>query len=274
MINGLSIDLEYWWSIELLKNCIPKKKDDLITESVDPLLKLLDAYDVSATFFVLGMVAEKYPELIYNIHTRGHEIGCHGYSHKTLVDLGEMGFEEDLKRAMMYLGKYHPIGYRAPSFSLNNDTLWALEILRDQGFLYDSSVFPIKTSLYGVPEAPVHIYRPCKTNIALHDPEGPIIEFPLTVLNMGKNIPIAGGFYIRALPEMFLKWGIRSVNKEKRPAIIYVHPWETYQETPRVRMLPPRYIVTYYGIASALKKLEGILKEFNFKPMREILHDL
>lgn len=274
MINALSIDLEYWWSIELLKNRIPEEKDDLIVESVDPLLDLLDQYDVCATFFVLGMVAEKYPELVDKIHKCSHEIGCHGYSHKTLYDLGEAGFEEDVKKALMFFRKYRPIGYRAPSFSLNEDTIWALQILEKHGFLYDSSVFPIKTMLYDVPDAPLHIYKPSKDDLTQKDPQGKITEFPLTVLKMGKNIPIAGGFYLRALPLWFLKWGIRRANRENRPAVVYFHPWETYTGTPRVQMPLPARIITYYGLGSTLKKLESLLKEFRFKPMREVLYDL
>lgn len=274
MINALSIDLEYWWSIELLNNRTLKVKDDLIVESVDPLLDLLDQYDVHATFFVLGMVAEKYPELVDKIHKCGHEIGCHGYSHKTLYDLGEVGFEEDVKKALMFLRKYRPIGYRAPSFSLNEDTIWALQILEKHGFLYDSSVFPIKTMLYGVPDAPLHIYKPSKDDLTQKDPQGKITEFPLTALKLGKNIPIAGGFYLRALPLWFLKWGIRRANRENRPAVVYLHPWETYARTPKVQMPLPAKIITYYGLDTTLKKLEGLLKEFRFRPMREVLYDL
>ncbi len=278
MINALSIDLEFWWSIELLNNHrkdqISEKKDDLVVESVDPLLNLLDRYNVRATFFVQGMVAEKYPELVAEIYKSGHEIGCHGYSHKTLHDLGEAGFEDDVKKALVYLRKYRPIGYRAPSFSLNEDTIWALQILNKYGFQYDSSVFPIKTMLYGVPDAPLHIYKPSINDLTQKDPRGPVIEFPLTVLKMGKNIPLAGGFYLRALPLWFLKWGIRCINKKNRPAVIYLHPWETYTGTPKVQMPLPARIITYYGLGSTLRKLEGLLKVFRFKPIREVLHDL
>ena len=274
MINALSVDLEYWWSIEFIENCISKEKGDFIIESVEPLLNLLDAYDVNATFFVSGMVAEKYPDLISEIYMQGHEIGCHGYAHKTLSNLGEIGFEEDLTKAMRYLGRYHPRGYRAPSFSLTNDTIWALEILIKYGYMYDSSVFPVKTSLYGVPNAPLRVYRPCKHDISLHDPQGSIIEFPLTVLKIGTNIPIAGGFYLRALPVGFLKWGIHRVNRDKRPAVIYVHPWEAYPKIPKAHMSLSKRIITYYGINSTLKKLEELLKELKFKSIQEVLYDL
>jgi len=274
MINALSIDLEYWWNIELLKDKIPEEKADLIVESVDPLLDLLDQYNVHATFFVLGMVAEKYPDIIEEIHKQGHEIGCHGYSHKTLYDLGETGFEEDIKKALVFLRKYRPIGYRAPSFSLNNDTIWSLQILERYGFLYDSSIFPIKTMLYGVPDAPLHIYKPSKDDITQSNPLGQITEFPLTALKIGKNIPIAGGFYLRALPLWLSKWGIHHTNKEKRPAVVYLHPWETCTQTPKIKMPLPEKIITYYGLGFTLKKLEGLLKEFRFRPMREVLYDV
>ena len=128
--------------------------------------------------------------------------------------------------------------------------------------------------MYGVPDSPLHIYRPSLNNITQHDPHGQIIEFPLTVVKLGKNIPIAGGFYLRAIPLSFLKWGIHRTNKENRPAIIYVHPWETYLGTPRVKMPFTSNIVTYFGIKKTLKKIEALLKEFSFKPAREILYDI
>lgn len=273
MINAISIDLEYWWCAEFLTKYLPEKKEDLIAESLNPLLDLLDKYNIKATFFVLGTVAEKYPHVIEEIYEKGHEIASHAYSHRTLYELGKEEFEEEIRKSLSILRKYKPIGFRAPSFSINNSTKWALEILEKYGFKYDSSIFPIKTMLYGVRNAPLHIYKPSEGDVAKHDPDGKIMEFPLTVFKFGKNIPIAGGFYFRALPLWFLKWRIKRINRN-RPVVIYIHPWETYPRTPRLKIPLFSRFVTYYGINSALKKFETLLREFEFKPIRELLDEI
>lgn len=274
VINALSIDLEPWYASELLTKYLPKEKSDQIEEAVRPILDLLDKYNIKATFFVLGIVAEKYPEVVREIYDKGHEIANHAYSHKTLYELGEREFEGEIKKSVKLLesitGK-KPIGFRAPSFSINNSTKWAFRILKDYGFKYDSSIFPIKTMLYGVPNAPLHPYRPSMANVAQEDPDGRIIEFPMTVLKLGINIPISGGFYLRVLPWWFLIQGIKKVNRS-RAAVIYIHPWETYPGTPRLKNIPfSSKFITYHGINSALGKLEKVLKQFEFKPIRELL---
>jgi len=274
MINALSIDLEYWWSIELLKGHVPDEINDFVYESAQPLLNLLDKYNIKATFFVLGMLAERYPELIEDIYYRGHEIASHAYSHRTLYDLGEQGFEEEIIKSKKILNKYDPIGFRAPSFSIDNNTRWGLQILKNNGFKYDSSIFPIKTMLYGVPDAPLCIYRPSKEDISQHDPNGGITEFPLTVLDIGRlNLPISGGFYLRFLPLRLLKLCMHQINK-KRPAIVYVHPWETYSGIPRINVSPSSQFITYHGISNALAKLESLLIEFKFNTVRDVLDEV
>ena len=276
MINALVVDLEHWYSNEFLTEYLPTEKVDQVPESVKPILDLLDKYNINATFAVLGSVAEKHPELVKEIHETGHEIASHACSHKTLYELGKDAFEDEIKRSVDLLESItgeRPVGFRAPSFSIDNSTKWAFDVLEKYGFEYDASIFPIKTMLYGVPDAPLHIYKPSKEDITKHDPNGKIVEFPMTVLKIGKNIPIAGGFYLRVLPLWFLKAGIRNVNKN-RPAIIYIHPWETYPKTPRLKIPLFSRFVAYYGINSALKKFEGLLKEFEFKPIREVLHEI
>lgn len=274
MINALVIDLEHWHCIELLKNCPPEDPVDQIPESVRPILNLLDKYNTKATFAILGTVAEQHPQLVKEIYNNGHEIASHAWSHKTLHLLGRDAFEEEIKKSVDLLQSItgeKPIGFRAPSFSIDNSTKWAFGILERHGFKYDASVFPIKTWLYGVPDAPLHIYRPSKEDITIEDSNGAIIEFPMTVLRHGVNIPIAGGFYLRLLPTWFLKYGIREVNKS-RPAIVFVHPWETYSRTPKMKMHWLHSFITYYGIGLALKKLEDLLKTFEFGPIRELLY--
>ena len=275
MINALVVDLEHWYSSEFLTDYLPAEPIDQVRESVLPILGLLDKYNVKATFAVLGSVGERHPELVKEIYDRGHEIASHAWSHKTLYELGKEAFEDEIKRSvdlLMSITGECPVGFRAPSFSIDNTTKWAFEILDTYGFEYDASVFPIKTMLYGVPNAPLNIYRPSKMDITKEDSNGNLIEFPMTVLKMGKNIPIAGGFYLRVLPLWFVRYGIREVNKE-RPAIIYIHPWETYSKTPILKVPLFSRFVTYYGINSALHKLDSLLNEFKFKSVKDVIKD-
>jgi len=273
MINALSIDLEYWWCNEFLTKYLPDKREDTLRESLNPLLGLLEEKDIRATFFVLGAVAEEYPDIVEDVFERGHEIGCHAYSHRTLYELDAPEFEREIDRCQSLLSKYRPRGFRAPSFSLNNSTRWALDILQKHGFQYDSSIFPVRTNLYGVPKAPLGVYRPSKDDITMHDPEGAIVEFPLTALRIGFNVPIAGGFYLRLLPRWFLSWGIGRVNKI-RPANIYIHPHDVFAHVP-ITNLPifPKF-VTYHGAADSLIKLQHLIDRFSFKPICDILTDV
>jgi len=272
--NGLCIDLEYWYSPELISRHYFQGEDDQMPDSVTPILDLLDRYDTKGTFFVLGMIAEKYPQMVKAISDKGHEIASHGYSHRKLHDLGRKRFEDEIDKCVGLLESItgeKPIGFRAPTFSLDNSTRWSLEILKQYGFKYDTSISPCKTTLYGVRGAPLHPYKPSMDDVTKEDPDGAIIEFPVTVLRLGIKIPVTGGFYLRAVPLWFSKFAIREVNRT-RPAIVYIHPWETYSKTPRLKGLPWfSKFVTYYGINSAFRKFEGLLKDIEFKPVREIL---
>jgi polysaccharide deacetylase family protein (PEP-CTERM system associated) len=271
--NAIVVDLEHWHSSEFLTPYLPDEKPDQVVEATRPILDLLDRYDVRATFAVLGSVAQNHPVLVREIYDKGHEIACHAYSHKTLFELGKAAFDDEIQRSIALLRSItgeSPKGFRAPSFSMDNSTKWAFEVLEKYGFEYDASVFPVKTMLYGMPDAPLHIYRPSKDDVARHDPQGKILEFPMTVLKAYKNLPIAGGFYLRALPLWFLRAGFRQVNRT-RPSILYIHPWETYPGTPRLDIPAFSRFVTYYGIGHALRKFEVLLKEFRFRPIREVL---
>jgi len=276
MSNALVIDVEYWHSPELLRNYLPEELVDQFPDSIIPLLQVLKKYNMHATFAMLGTVAEEHPEMVRDIYNNGHEIASHCWSHRTLHDLGKDAFENEIKKSVDLLESItgeKPIGFRAPSFSIDNSTKWAFEILEKYGFKYDASIFPVKTMLYGVSNAPLKIYRPSREDVTKADPNGRIVEFPMTVLRMiGKNIPIAGGFYLRFSPTKFLEYGIRKANKEG-PSILYIHPWEVYTKTPRLRLpLIPRF-VTYYGINHAFKKFEDLLRTFKFCPIRDVLAD-
>jgi polysaccharide deacetylase family protein (PEP-CTERM system associated) len=277
MINALCIDLEPWYSAELVRVCLPeikKDQEDQVIESVVPILDLLDKYNIRATFIVLGIVAEQHPQMIRDIHNNGHEIASHAYSHQLLQDLGQESFENEVNKSCELLSSItgkRPIGFRAPSASLNNSTRWALPVLQKYGFKWDSSICPVRTTLYGAPGAPFYPYRPSLDDVTKEDANGGIIEFPLTAMKLGVSFPVGGGFFFRAMPFWFLKFAIKRINKS-RPANIYIHPWEAYRETPRVRRMPlfSRF-VTYYGIDSVLSKFEKIVQEFEFKPVCEVL---
>jgi polysaccharide deacetylase family protein (PEP-CTERM system associated) len=275
MKNALTVDLEYWYSAEFVRNYVPEEKQDLANETILPIIDLLEQYDVKATFFVLGQVAEKYPNLIKEIHNRGHEIASHGYSHKTLYELGIEGFSKEIKLSIDILksitGK-PPLGFRAPSFSVNVKTSWALEVLEHHGFRYDSSIFPIKTKLYGVPNAPTVPYFPDKNDLTKENSHRKIKEFPLSVFTCLKfKVPVAGGFYLRILPLKLLLHFYKEINKHERPLILYFHSWETYHKLPRVKLPPVNSFITYYGIKNTLSKIEEIISKFEFQPLREFI---
>ena len=269
-VNALSIDLEFWWCNEFLNGYLPDDREDMFKESLRPIFASLDAFNVKATFFVLGAVAERYPEVINEIHHGGHEIACHAYSHKPLYSMDRREFEGELKKSLELLADYNPVGFRAPSFSLNNRTKWALEVLERYGFQYDSSIFPVRTQLYGVPDAPVGIYRPSRDDVTVHDPDGPIIEFPLSIVKFGINIPISGGFYLRALPKQVLSWGVGRV-ASKRPANIYLHPHDIYPGPPPLKVPFLSRLVTYHGVHTSLEKLIMLMMRFSFVPIGALL---
>lgn len=278
-INALSVDLEHWWCNEFLREYLPEKRESHLAESLQLLLDVLNKYNTRATFFVLGTVAEEFPDIVETIYSGGHEVASHGYSHTMLATLGREGFDAEIKRCVKLL--HHivhepPRGFRSPSFSLTNDTRWALEVLENHGFTYDSSIYPISTRLYGVPDAPLEPYYPSREDVAIEEANqnGRVIEFPLTVVNVfGRNIPISGGFYLRVLPLSFVQWGLRKVN-ETRPAVIYVHPWEMNPNVPRVKAPVLSRFEAYHGLGSNLKKLTALVREFRFKPIGEVLDEI
>lgn len=273
MINALSIDLEYWHSAQLVKNSIGDDPEDLIWEMTSPILKILDSHHIRATFFVLGELANKYPDIIERIYIEGHEIASHLYSHKNLHELGPIKFEKELKLSKNLLKSItheDPIGFRAPTFSIDDSTKWAFLILKKYNFKYDSSIFPCNSGMYGVNNAPITIYHPSMKDITQHDSNEDLIEFPMTVFCDNLRIPISGGFYFRFFPSWCNKKMIRMVNNT-RPANIYVHPWELFNEVPRVNLNFPSNFITYHGIKNAKKKFDSLLRSFQFAPLRDVI---
>ncbi len=274
VVNALTIDLEEWYHSELVEG----KRSSLsrVAEATQPILDLLDQHHAKATFFVVGEVAEQNPELIRSIFQRGHEIGCHGYSHRLLSKLDEGLFREEMEQfhslIKRIVGEIKVKGFRAPCFSLDNRTKWALKVLLDFGYQYDSSIFPVKLSpLYGVSGALAHPYRISLEDLRKEDLQSPLIEFPISLLTFGKlRIPIAGGGYFRMYPLPLLYWGLRRLSRH-RSFLIYYHPWEGDPKTPRVRLSFSNRIRSYYGVPAALEKLEFLLKHFKFTRVDHIL---
>lgn len=278
VLNAFTVDLEEWHHAELIRQrALPAEPEDQVEEAVGPILDILAEADVRATFFVVGQVMERHPDLVRRIRDQGHEIACHGMTHRPLWTMAEVEFERDLARfAELYarvLDGGSPIGFRAPTFSLEQDTRWALAVLREFGYRYDSSIFPARTPLYGVSGAPMVPYRISAADVRREEPRGTLWEFPMTVCVVaGMRLPVSGGAYLRLWPYRVVRRCLRDANKS-RPFIVYLHPWEVFQGTPKVSGLGlGGRVATYAGRSRGLDKVRALLRDFAFAPMAEVLN--
>ena len=271
-MNLFSIDLEEWYHYEYLMRKADKSIK-LLPKCVPPLLDLLRKRDTQATFFVLAQEAEAQPEVIDQIKAEGHEIASHGYDHTQLGAFTQIQFEDDIKKSLAILKKVaniKPEGYRAPYFSLTHRQPWVLDVLRKNGFTYDSSLFPVKTPLYGEPRSPLTPYRPSKDDMFKHDPKASLVEFPASIYTGAiKRLPFLGGFYMRSLPYPVLKHMLKSINKQGRPGVMYFHPWEPYTATLRPQIPAHHKIISFIGNRSFLSKLDRLLKDFEWGTYKE-----
>jgi len=232
-INYLTIDLEDWFQVSNYAEAIPRahweRMESRLPHSIKIILDILNHFQVKATFFILGWVAERHPELITQIASEGHEIASHGYQHDLLYDLGPNGFRQDLQKSINILNSITGLpvlGYRAPSFSVTSECQWMFTSLAEAGLKYDSSVFPLQRQRGGMPNTPQHPYY-IDTSL------GPIQEFPVATLRIGPMyIPIGGGGFFRLYPYWLTAWGIRKLNHQGIPAVVYLHPWEFDPEQP------------------------------------------
>ncbi len=266
MKNALTIDLEDWYQGNDFSIPVENWGDyeDRIVESTERLLTILTQHGVKATFFVLGYLAQSHPSLIKTIDREGHEIASHGWAHRLLYHQRPKKFREELKKSLGIIegiiGKKVK-GFRAPSWSITKKSLWALDILQQSGMRYDSSIYPTRTHLYGLPFSPRYPY-----NIR----EG-LVEFPpSTIRILGVNLPFGGGFFNRLLPYKIIKWGIERINREGEPALIYLHPWELDTSQPRIK-LPLFHKKHYFHLQSTEEKLEKLLTDFSFSPISRLL---
>jgi len=266
-----TVDLEEWYCDKIFPGFNPDKSKDYVIRSTRPLLRLLEKYNIKAIFFVLGSILDKHPDLIKEIHEKGHEIASHGYSHKTLFKLTPDEFEKEIVKSRKMIhkitGKY-PKWFRAPSFSLSNKTKWALPILKKHGFKYDSSIFPFESRYYGVNGCPQEPYMINFDDVRKKKDCG-IKEYPIQIIKILK-IPyiITGGFYFRLYPNWFINFWIRRLNNKGRQVMLFVHPWEFNKTIPKADISAFGKFVTYYGINRSLKKLERLIRKNKFNKFK------
>jgi polysaccharide deacetylase family protein (PEP-CTERM system associated) len=205
----------------------------------------------------------------------GHELACHGMSHRPVWRADPASFRAELRefRAAVegVLGSFPVIGFRAPTFSIDRSNAWALDVLRSEGYRYDSSVFPMKVKLYGTPGAPVGIYRPSREDLRDHDPRGELVEFPVAIAEFqGVRFPVGGGFYLRALPLWVFRAGLDFILRH-RPFVLYLHPREVAPEARRLPLDPVNGFITYVNLHTVMTKLERLFERYEWTTMREIL---
>lgn len=278
MRNLLTIDVEEYFQVEGFADVVDRASWDTYESRVAaPTRRILDLLDTArqkATFFVLGWTAERHPALVREIAARGHEVASHGYSHRMADQQGARDFRRDVRKGKKLLEDLlgAPVsGYRAPSFSFTDRTPWAHEILVDEGFIYSSSVFPVRHDRYGVPDAP---RQPWEVR-APHAEGGAgktILELPpLTLRVLGQNFPVAGGGYMRLFPGALMSFAIRRMNRAGAPAMVYLHPWELDPDQPRLpggRMNRFRH---YVGLATMEKKLATLMERHAFTSVAQHL---
>jgi polysaccharide deacetylase family protein (PEP-CTERM system associated) len=266
----LTVDIEDWYhSILEIEPGQWHRYEDRVVPATKELLVCLSRYRARATFFVLGHVAERHPELVPMIEAYGHEIACHGYAHRLVYNLTPDEFRHDLEHTLDILQdqtRQAIRGYRAPYWSITERSAWALDIIAEMGFVYDSSIYPTQTSLYGIPGAPCVPFR-------LKTPGGQnLFEIPPSVLKFPlRNIPFAGGIYLRLLPYSFIKMGMKRYACKGRKAVVYIHPPEFDPEKPRLAMPLAKQVLHYARLDALSKKLPRLLDDFRFGTISELL---
>jgi len=269
-MNALSIDVEDYFQVHAFEKVISRSDwsqyAPRVVKNTHRVLEILADCDTKATFFVLGWVADSFPELVRDIAAGGHEVATHGYSHELIYRQTPQEFEADLKKSLAAIQKAAPVsvwGYRAPAFSITNQSLWALEILKKNGLRYDSSIFPLAAhDRYGIPDAQRFAHRT----------EPGIWEFPVSTVRLARwNLPVAGGGYFRLYPAWLTRWAIRHLNRGGHPAVVYLHPWEFDPEQPRIQNASLLSKFRHYvNLPHTEKRLRRMLKEFQFAPIREV----
>ena len=274
-MNILGIDFEEWYHPELIKNHVKNdQKIPKIFKGIDIILDLLNKHNISATFFVVGEILQHDPELIDKIISNDHEIAFHTMHHDRIDSPNFSNKFDDELKEFQKLTNDKSKGFRAPTFSLNEKSSFIIKMLEKYNYIYDSSIMPAKTSMYGNPNAEKKPYKITSENLENNSENGKLWEFPLMVTKLlGKQIPAAGGFYLRTLPLYMIKNTIKNYEKEHMPACFYVHSWELTPELmPRIPLSQKNNFITYHNIEKTLPKLDQLLSNFNFTSFQKYIN--
>ena len=265
--NFLGIDFEDWYHPQLIQKHLDNEVlEPMMFKGLEKILEMLRKTNTYATFFVVGKVLELNPEIFDKIIENGHEIAFHTMNHDRIdSEKFKDNFNDEISHFSKLTNKKSK-GFRAPTFSLNENSSWIIDALVDAGYVYDSSVVPAKTDLYGLPHAEIKPYKISSMSLEKNDPNGKLTEFPLLVTKIfGKKIPAAGGFYLRTLPLKIIKNAIKNYQKQQIPATFYVHSWElTPEYMPKIKLPVKENFVTFHNIEKTFDKMHNILNEFKF----------
>lgn len=275
--HAMSIDVEDYYQVSAFETLIDRadwdKWPSRVEDNTARLLRFYDERDIQATFFVLGAVADQYPQIVRDIAAAGHEVACHGFSHRLIYNQSQEVFRDETLRSKHLLQDLsgQPVnGYRAASYSITRDSLWALDILAEAGFTYDSSIFPVYHDRYGIPDAPreVHVAETASGNR--------LTEIPMSTTRLGKlRIPIAGGGYFRLYPYWLTRWLWRKAIKQTHSSqVFYLHPWEIDPDQPVVENAPATTKLRHYmNLGRCEQRLDRLSRDFPFTTMQSLVDD-
>jgi len=266
-MNLLGIDFEEWFHPELIQHALTdEKKTFKVVNGLDKILEFLHKHETYATFFMVGEIVKKFPDVLDKILDNGHEIGFHTMYHSRLDSRGfQEKFPNELKEFKI-LTDNKSKGFRAPTFSLNKNSSWVIDLLEEHNYLYDSSIVPAKSSMYGNPSAPKNPYKISSASLDHDDSKSKITEFPLMVTKfLGKTIPAGGGFYLRTLPFNVSKKAIREYEKQEIPGVFYIHSWElTPEYMPKIKLSKKDSFITYHNLNKVTERMDKLLSAFEF----------
>ena len=275
-MNLLGIDFEDWYHPQLVQKYVKNEKHEpRMFKGIDKILEMLRRNDTLATFFVVGELLETNPEIFDKIIENEHDIAFHTMYH-TRID--SLNFKENFRNEIEKFSKLtnkKSKGFRAPTFSLNETSSWIIDLLSEYDYIYDSSIVPAKTDLYGTPNAEIKPYRISSNSLEKNDPNGKLLEFPLLVTKfLGKKVPASGGFYLRTLPMRVIKNAIRQYEKQEIPATFYIHSWELTPEfMPKLPLSTKDKFITYHNLQKAFTKMNQLIQEFEFTSFEKFLEN-
>ena len=272
-LNLLGIDFEDWYHPQFVQPFVKNlKHEPKIFQGLDKIIELLRKTETTATFFMVGELLESHPSMLDTILENGHEISFHTFNHSNLNDLTKEKFLDELD-IFKKLTNDKSVGFRAPTFSINHNTSWVIDALITKKYVYDSSIMPTKTQLYGFNNCELGPYKISNSSLTKNDPNGKLLEFPLMIGKfLGKTMPVSGGFYLRFLPLKTSLSSIRNYEKKNLPSTVYVHSWElTPEYLPKLSLPFKEKFVTYHNIQKTYSKLEQILTKFSFSSFEKFI---